>query len=308
MYAQPERLLEDREWPPLPKTPRKEVLSVLSGMSQYGIAKTLDKLTSFHSRNSFAPSAREAGRWIAQSLKDSGADKVDLVEFSDKMCPNVVAEFRGVSDEIVVVGAHYDCRNEDVNDIILPAPGADDNGSGTSSLLNLARVFGDLRRRNGFKPEKTVHVQFYCGEEQGLFGSKALAEQYKNEDRNVYAMVNFDMMAWQATPQSTPPYDDPITLGIMDRFVSPSLSAYVQDIVKLYLPGLAVEETPACCSDSYSYHQEGFHSVGLAENRREYTAYPWYHTTEDTIDKINLFQLEMHAKALAAIVSTLAGV
>lgn len=123
-----------------------------------------------------------------------------MVEPVHVQAPNVLARVPGsdLSDEIVVLGAHYDhigvagrgscseSRKGDAVDGI--CNGADDNASGTAMLLELARHFQQHR------PRRTVVFAHFAGEELGLLGSKALAERPPFALDKVVAMVNLDMI------------------------------------------------------------------------------------------------------------------
>ena len=109
---------------------------------------------------------------------------------------NVLAYLPGKTDEYVIVGAHYDHLGRGNFDSLAPSqigqihPGADDNGSGTAGVLELARIFapqkGQLRRG--------ILFMSFAGEELGLLGS---AEWVKNPTRpldKAVAMLNMDMI------------------------------------------------------------------------------------------------------------------
>ena len=114
--------------------------------------------------------------------------------------PNVVAVLPGETDELVVLGAHFDhigdgetgmCRvvvRRDSRDSI--CNGADDNGSGTAMLMELARAY----TRAGLRPERTIVFTHFSGEELGLLGSSALAAAAPFDMDKVAAMVNLDMV------------------------------------------------------------------------------------------------------------------
>src|SRR4051794_15888404 len=105
---------------------------------------------------------------------------------------NVVATLQGTdpksADRVYVVGAHYDTRVTDVLNATDDAPGADDDGSGTSAVLELARVMAP------HPTEATIKFVAYAGEEQGLYGSDHLAEVAKQEGWNVQDVLNMDII------------------------------------------------------------------------------------------------------------------
>lgn len=90
---------------------------------------------------------------------------------------NVLGYIKGKrSDEVVIVGGHYDhlgIRTNGTNDSIYN--GADDNASGTSAVLQIAKAFVE----SGEKPERTVIFALWDGEEKGLLGSFYFVEEHQ---------------------------------------------------------------------------------------------------------------------------------
>jgi hypothetical protein len=105
---------------------------------------------------------------------------------------NVVATLHGTdpssADRVYVVGGHYDSRVTDVMNATSDAPGANDDASGTSAVLELARV---LAKR---PTEATIKFVAYAGEEQGLYGSTHLAQVAKAAGWNVQGVLNMDII------------------------------------------------------------------------------------------------------------------
>jgi hypothetical protein len=109
----------------------------------------------------------------------------------DVTMANVMATLKGSDpndDRVLVVSGHIDSRNTDVMDANGPAPGANDDGSGTSAVLELARVMAS----RSF-PCTIIFVAVQ-GEEQGLYGAQHLARRAKDENWNLIAMLNNDMI------------------------------------------------------------------------------------------------------------------
>ena len=92
-------------------------------------------------------------------------------------------------EELVILGAHYDSRGTFGH---VRAPGGDDDASGVSALLSLARLFKSFNIQ--FK--HTVVLAFFSGEEQGLLGSKTYAKQLKEGKENVRLMLQADMIGY----------------------------------------------------------------------------------------------------------------
>ncbi|MBK6923129.1 MAG: M20/M25/M40 family metallo-hydrolase [Deltaproteobacteria bacterium] len=121
--------------------------------------------------------------------------------------PNVLAQIEGgdLAHEIVLVGAHFDhigqvgsghCRGitkpDGTHDDI--CNGADDNGSGTAAIVEMAQAIQDA----GIHPRRTLVFANFSGEEIGLFGSDALSEHPPQvppfADGKIVAMINLDMI------------------------------------------------------------------------------------------------------------------
>lgn len=111
--------------------------------------------------------------------KDASPVKIE-VEIEAKIIPetatvyNTVGEIKGSEkpDEFVVIGAHIDSWDL--------ASGTTDNGTGTSVVLESARVLGKLAQA-GIRPKRTIRFCLFSGEEQGLHGSRAYVETHKDE-------------------------------------------------------------------------------------------------------------------------------
>ncbi len=94
---------------------------------------------------------------------------------------NVIAEIPGTEhpDEIVVLGGHLDSWNSP------GSQGANDNGTGSSSTLEAAR----LLMKSGLKPKRTIRFILFTGEEQGLLGSTEYVKQHAAEIPKVSAAI-----------------------------------------------------------------------------------------------------------------------
>jgi aminopeptidase YwaD len=130
--------------------------------------------------------------YISAQLKSSGY----LVTIQDvklpkgKLTHNLVAEKKGRSAKVIVLGAHVDTKS--------PSPGANDNGSGVATLLELAR---DLKRA---ETQPTVRFVFFGGEEMSdknpdhhHYGSRAYVRSLSRSQRSrIAGMVSVDMVGY----------------------------------------------------------------------------------------------------------------
>lgn len=117
----------------------------------------------------------------------------DTLSNFKKPAYNVVGVVEGndpdLKKEYIVVGAHYDhigiIKIENGDAI---ANGANDNASGTATVMELARYFGTNKNN-----KRSLIFVLFSAEEKGLLGSKHLAKKLKEQDLNLYAMLNFEM-------------------------------------------------------------------------------------------------------------------
>ncbi|MEO7047826.1 MAG: M20/M25/M40 family metallo-hydrolase, partial [Ferruginibacter sp.] len=104
---------------------------------------------------------------------------------------NVVATLKGTNpndNRIFIISGHLDSRRIDIMDRVNDAPGANDDGSGTSAVIECARIMS----KHSF-PATIIFVAV-SGEEQGLLGSTYMANKAKKENWNVEAVLNNDIM------------------------------------------------------------------------------------------------------------------
>lgn len=156
-----------------------------------------------------------AGDFIAKKLKEFGLKPYEGKDYfqkftydvlldphqSEKKVPghgrNVIGFLDNHAKKTIVIGAHYDHlgKNEHHHSTLMNSEGqihngADDNASGSAALLELARMFSENIRT---EPVNYIFA-FFSGEEDGLIGSKHMAETLKNKYPNVVAMINMDMV------------------------------------------------------------------------------------------------------------------
>lgn len=92
-------------------------------------------------------------------------------------------------DHVIIIAGHIDSRVSDVMDFTKDAPGANDDGSGSALVIEVARLMS--KQPQG---EATIVFALLSGEEQGLFGGRLLAETAKERGWKVSAMLNNDIV------------------------------------------------------------------------------------------------------------------
>jgi len=186
-----------------------------------------------------------------------------------------------------------------------PAPGVNDDGSGTALTIELARVFS----QSGIDFDATLVFMCHAGEEQGLIGARLHAQQAADHRTLIEAVLNNDIVG-----------NDRGGNGILDGATirvyaegpedSPSraLARFVQRWGGRYVPSHKVR--PMARPDRFSrggdhsaYNQLGFTAVGFRESRENFTR---QHDVRDTFEGISLPYLAQNARVNAAAAATLA--
>jgi Zn-dependent M28 family amino/carboxypeptidase len=108
------------------------------------------------------------------------------------MAENVLAYIEGsdLKNEVVVISGHYDhlgIRDKKIYN------GADDNGSGTTALIELARIFAQAKK-DGHGPRRSILIIAFSGEEKGLLGSEYYANNPIFPLANTVCDLNIDMI------------------------------------------------------------------------------------------------------------------
>jgi leucyl aminopeptidase len=221
------------EFPSKP-TLQKELKPLLKNLTKSNMHENLKTFTSFHTRYFKSDYGRQSSEWLLEQvqtlIKDSGAEKYGAYakHFKHPWGQNsIIATIPGKSNSTVVVGAHQDSINLFIPSI-LSAPGADDDGSGTVTILEALRVLltsKDIIKGNG---ENTVEFHWYSAEEGGLLGSQAIFSEYERTGRDVKAMLQQDMTGFT---QKTLDAGEPESVGVITDFVDPGLTEFIKKIV-----------------------------------------------------------------------------
>lgn len=207
--------------------------------------------------------------YLAQKLEGYGYT-VELDQFmsSGHPCRNVVATLPGsvTPEEIIVVGGHFDSTSQDAGSL---APGAEDNASGTSLVMEIARVSADREF------ERTVQFVLFDAEEIGLRGSQHFVDEATTEGRNIVAAITADMVSY---------YDRNYGVTIEGQSDWEWLMTAMADNVDA-VTDIAFDKTyHSWGSDHVPFQQAGI-AAFLAIDQ-DWSDYSYYHRTTDTWDKI----------------------
>ena len=192
--------------------PDPEIKKMVDEISRERIEQTVRKLVSFHTRHNLSEqNDPEKGigaswNWIKAEIEKSipgseGRLSVKLEDYTvggqgqrinkEITLKNVVATLRGTDpadDRKILISAHLDTRAALDNDNTSFAPGANDDGSGIAAILELVRIMSTR------KFPSTIVFMAVSGEEHGLYGARHMAARAKEENWNIVAMLNNDMI------------------------------------------------------------------------------------------------------------------
>jgi hypothetical protein len=183
-----------------------------------------------------------------------------------------------LKQEYILIGAHYDhigiLAAQSMDSI---ANGANDNASGTATVLELARYFGQ-ERSNG----RSLIFAFFSAEEKGLLGSKHLAAKLKGQQLPLYVMLNFEMTG---VPLIGKGYSVYVT-GFDKSNLATVCNAYARDTVVGMLP-TAEEFNLFQRSDNYPFHLE-FQVPSQTFCTFDFTNFDHYHKVGDEAQLMNM--------------------
>ena len=194
--------------------------------------------------------------------------------------------------EIVVITAHYDHLGKRGQDIY---NGADDNGSGTSSVLEVAEALMDAKAK-GVGPRRSVLCMLVTGEEKGLLGSQYYTARPIFPLENTIANINVDMVGRVDQKYA----DNPNYIYVIG---SDRLSTELHEIneaVNATYTKLTLDYTYNAPddpnryyyrSDHYNFAEKGIPAIFYFNGTHED-----YHRTSDTVEKINFEKMETVAR------------
>ncbi|KZT62398.1 Zn-dependent exopeptidase [Calocera cornea HHB12733] len=261
------------------------VKPVIANLTVDGMITNLQKFTSFRTRYYRSETGKQSQQWLVQRIGEiteqyASTDLADLITITEFTHPwgqnSVILRIKGASEEAtaqngtVLIGAHQDSANMIP---FLPAPGADDDGSGSVTILEAYR--GLLA--SNYTPVQDVEFHWYSAEEGGLLGSQAVASTYAQRGINIHSMIQLDMTAWvkKGTREE---------IGIVTDYVDADLTQFIRTLVDAYCSIPSVDtQCGYACSDHASWSKVGYRSAFAIESTFE-NSDKNVHSTNDRLD------------------------
>ncbi len=236
-----------------------------------------------------------AATYIEDYFKTSGIKPYfgtyrDTFKIKDIEAFNVVGVLEGtdpmLKNEIIMLSAHYDHigigksikkfggRLTEIDSV---ANGANDNASGTATVLALAKHFANKKNN-----KRTILFVLFTGEEFGLLGSKHLSERLKSVNLNLYTLVNFEMLGVPFTDNRG--YD-----VFLSGYDLSNMAKKMNEYTRFNLIGksdFAVKNQLFKRSDNYPFYS-AFNVPCQTISSCDLTNYEYYHHVDDEADKLD---------------------
>ncbi len=257
----------------------------------------------------------EVARYIEATLKSFGyaiGEQTFVVDGKAVRNIDAVVAAQAPAPEVIVVGAHYDSAPG--------TPGANDNGSGTAAVLELARLLRDL---DG-KTAKRIRLALFVNEEPPYFGTEDMGSvRYAGwlaaERERVVAMYSLETIGFYAHTPASQRYPAPFGFLFPDRgdFVAfvgmlgsrPLLRRTVRSFRSHTafpsIGGVAPSSIPGIAwSDHWAFAEQGFQAVMITDTAP--FRYPHYHRPTDTPEKVDVESLARVVKGIERVIRDLA--
>jgi hypothetical protein len=282
------------------------IYSVLDQVNSTKLKKWIDTLSSYQTRHTKSEYIENVAYWIKNEFQSICKGRVYFHTFTQidqgisYNLKNIICNQEGSTsydnDHLILISAHYDSREQDINKTNARAPGADDNASGVAAVLELARVLSKVGLKNN------IQFVLFSGEEQGQWGSTAYVKHLQTNNTKPDLVMNLDMIGYPA-------------LGLSNVIIEYDLGNKItaNDVyskkVGHFIGQIALEYTTLEASlrtlgktDLIPFEATGKTVIGLHDGGSELN--PNYHSISDTSSTLDIEYLTSVTKlALATILN-----
>jgi hypothetical protein len=269
--------------------------AVVSRLSEERAGEILQRLVDFKTRFTYSDSCRAAELYVRSFFQGLGFEaeffpyQVGKNTFNDVIGTQIGTVY---PDKVYIICGHLDSMSEFP---LSAAPGADDNGSGSTGVLMAAELL------SRYEFESTIKYICFTGEEQGLWGSEKWVEEAVNQGLDIAGVINLDMISYMDSP--TPDITviinyDPKSKAIADKMIANS--RYYSEAT-FYM----VQSPHSSGSDHFYFWYYGYPAVFGIETGTIH-GYPYYHTSKDLPEQCSIKLLSETVKSSAATLIELA--
>lgn len=265
----------------------KQVTALIETITPANMWENLTTLTSFKDRYADSNNGVKAADWIKAKIesiaKETGHNDVTVYTVSTGSRykqPSVVAKFGNSDKPGIVIGGHIDTLSSTWED----KPGADDDGSGSVTLMETARTI----LASGMQFEKPIYFIWYSAEEMGLVGSDHVVAYFQDKNIPVEAALQLDMTGYA--------YKNEPTMWLINDFVSKDLTKFMETLINTYVKQpVKYSKCGYACSDHASWNQAGIPAAFPFESEMGHDD-PYIHTANDKMDVLSLSHMTDYAK------------
>ena len=282
-----------------------EIRALIDSVSVDSIEASIAHLSSYHNRRYDSRYIWDVQDWLVSRYEQMGFDTVMLHDFpipdSDiATADNILAIKWGTKtpQEYVICGAHYDSWNADGSDPdTIRSPGADDNASGVSGILESARLLSN------YSFDRTIIFANWCAEEIGLIGSAAYAADCAEAGMDIVGYFNLDMTGYLEEGSD-------IHVHLMYTSQDSLIANFVYNFSHVYFPEMPIRQNWLQWGDSdySSFNRNGYPAVHPFEDVHAIS--PFIHSRQDVLGLSvnNLEQSKRFTELNLGLVATLAGI
>jgi len=239
------------------------------------VKKTIEDLSNYFTRYYTTDTGVQAAQYIYNKFVSySNVNSRCTVRYYPHSWaqPSLIGRVAGKSSELVILGAHEDSIRSGSTPT-LQAPGADDDASGTATVLETYRV---MCSDPNYFPDYTLEFQTFSAEEVGLRGSQAIATDYANRGLKVVGMLQMDMTAYKNG-----------NAAIITDYTNKKLTDFLIECAAAYTKGPWDRSTCGyACSDHASYDRVGYPAAFPFEATMS-RSNSNIHTIRDTMNILN---------------------
>ena len=295
---------------------------ILEQVNSTKLKEYVDLLSSFHTRHTKSYYIENVANWLKNEFENickgrvffhnyTQSDQNQTYHLKNIICMTSNSNNSNINNNIskqnlsssshynntIIIGAHYDSRAKNINNTYARAPGADDNASGVSAVLELTRILSHLDLKYN------LHFVLFSGEEQGLWGSKNYVKYLDNNNRtkNIDLYINFDMVGHPPSNESNKvilEYDVGNKYEKNDKY-SKTIALFIKQIASKYT-NLNATLSKLEGSDFISFEASNITVIGIHDEGPEKN--PHYHNSTDLPDTLNIAYLTSVTKMTLATI------
>jgi hypothetical protein len=285
------------------------IYSVINQVNSTKLIDWIDSLSSFHTRHTKSEYIEDVANWLKNELERICNGKVYFHNFTridrevSYNLKNIICNQEGSgtahdnnnnnNNHLILISAHYDSRMQDLNQTDARAPGADDNASGVTAILELARILSQVDLKND------IQFVLFSGEEQGQWGSTAYVNYLQTNNTKLDLVINLDMIGYPTLGLDNIVIEYDLGNIATNDIYSKKIGQFIEQIALDYT-NLEASLHPLGKTDLIPFEATGKTVIGIHDGGSKLN--PNYHSTSDIPDTLNIEYLTSVTKLVLATI------